>query len=231
MEQSTESTRIIRRWVIRTIVGSIVMGVILFWGAGTLRWWMGWVYTGFLLLIGVLTAFLVDPGLLAERSTRNHPDQKTWDVVLFRTYGLLHGLGIPLVSALDLRYGWEPEIANWIVFTAFLFFSGGWVINLWAMMANKFFAEVVRLQTDRGQVVVSHGPYRFIRHPGYLGGIVIALATPILLGSLWGFLVGAAVAGLLVLRTILEDRTLKEELPGYREYARAVRYRLLPRIW
>jgi len=231
MEQSTESTRIFRRWIARTLVGSIVMGVILFGGAGTLRWLMGWVYAGSLLFVGILTAFLVDPGLLAERSNRRHQDQKVWDKALFPTYGMLHGLAIPLLSALDLRYGWEPELANWLVIGALVLFTAGWLINLWAMMTNKFFAEVVRIQSERGQEVVSRGPYRYIRHPGYLGGIAIALTTPLILGSLWGLLAGLAVAGLLILRTALEDRTLKEELAGYEGYTQSVRYRLVPGVW
>jgi protein-S-isoprenylcysteine O-methyltransferase Ste14 len=99
------------------------------------------------------------------------------------------------------------------------------------MVANKFFSGVVRIQKERGHHVVSEGPYRIVRHPGYVGGVVAVIATPLLLGSLWGLISAAVYAAFVVLRTALEDRTLHEELPGYREYAQRTRYRLLPGVW
>jgi protein-S-isoprenylcysteine O-methyltransferase Ste14 len=99
------------------------------------------------------------------------------------------------------------------------------------MAANAYFSMVVRIQEDRGHAVVTDGPYRFVRHPGYLGSILFALATPLVLGSLWAFVPCGLGAVLFIVRTALEDKTLQKELPGYREYAERVRYRLLPGIW
>ena len=107
----------------------------------------------------------------------------------------------------------------------------GYALFLWAMASNAFFAEGVRIQEERGHTVATGGPYRYVRHPGYVGAIVAQLATPLLLESPWAVIPSAGSAGLYVLRTCLEDRTLVEELPGYREYARRVRCRLLPGVW
>ena len=107
----------------------------------------------------------------------------------------------------------------------------GYALFTWATAANAFFSRIVRLQLDRGQTVVSSGPYRYLRHPAYLGAIAYNLAVGILLASWPAAAVGLAGALLLVVRTALEDRLLRAELPGYEDYARRVRYRLLPGVW
>jgi len=112
-----------------------------------------------------------------------------------------------------------------------LVFLLGCAMEFWAMSANRFFSTNVRMQTDRGHVVCSTGPYRHIRHPGYAGIILYTLASPVFLGSWWAYL--PALAGVVgfILRTALEDRTLQLKLPGYKEYAQKTRYRLLPGVW
>jgi protein-S-isoprenylcysteine O-methyltransferase Ste14 len=107
----------------------------------------------------------------------------------------------------------------------------GMLLVSWAMASNKFFSTTVRIQDDRGQTVTSSGPYRLVRHPGYVGFLVSNLATPLLLGSLWALIPAVVLEALVVVRTALEDRTLQAELGGYRDYARRVRYRLLPGVW
>jgi protein-S-isoprenylcysteine O-methyltransferase Ste14 len=107
----------------------------------------------------------------------------------------------------------------------------GWALFMWAMGANAFFSEAVRIQEERGHTVVTDGPYRYVRHPGYVGAILALFATPLLLGSLWALIpAGLATIGYVV-RTALEDKTLQEELDGYTEYAQQTRYRLLPGVW
>ena len=106
-----------------------------------------------------------------------------------------------------------------------------YALIVWAMAANAFFSKVVRIQDDRGHTVATGGPYRIVRHPGYVGGILFELATPIMLGSWWALIPGGFTALFFVVRTALEDKTLHEELPGYAEYAQQTRYRLLPGIW
>jgi len=107
----------------------------------------------------------------------------------------------------------------------------GIVVLVWAMAANKFFSATVRIQEERGHTVATGGPYRYVRHPGYVGWLMLTLATPVVLGSRWALVPAGITVILTILRTALEDRTLHSELEGYREYAERVRYRLLPGIW
>jgi protein-S-isoprenylcysteine O-methyltransferase Ste14 len=230
-EMQLDSRRVIARWMARTILGAVILGVLMFSVAGRLGWIMAWVYLASLLLYGFVSGIVVDPGLLAERSKRRHENQKPWDRVLFRLYGTLTGFVVPLVAALDLRLGWRPHVSLGIMLFALLTYLLGWSLHLWAMAENKYFAQVVRIQTDRGQTVITTGPYKVVRHPGYTGGILLTAATPLMLGSVWASIFGILGALLLVVRTNLEDRVLCEELAGYNEYAEQVRYRLLPLVW
>ena len=136
-----------------------------------------------------------------------------------------------LVAGLDKRFGWSPEIPLGIQIAALALVILGYLLSIWAMVVNRFFSAVVRIQTERGHTVITTGPYSYVRHPGYDGGIVCNLAGAIALSSLWALIPGALVVLLTVVRTALEDRTLQEELVGYKEYAKRVRYRLLPGIW
>ena len=107
----------------------------------------------------------------------------------------------------------------------------GYALFVWALASNTYFSQIVRIQSERGHAVVTGGPYRFIRHPGYIGAIVFELAVPIVLASWWALAISILGAFLLILRTVLEDRTLQAELPGYTEYVHRVRYRLVPGVW
>jgi len=105
------------------------------------------------------------------------------------------------------------------------------VMPLWAMSANAYLSTMVRIQDDRGHQVVTTGPYRYVRHPMYVGTIFFGLCMPLFLGSWWTFVPCGLIVILFIIRTALEDRTLRDELPGYAEYAERVRYRLLPGVW
>jgi protein-S-isoprenylcysteine O-methyltransferase Ste14 len=107
----------------------------------------------------------------------------------------------------------------------------GFLVTDWAVVSNKFFSGVVRIQKDRGHTVVTTGPYRYVRHPGYVGAILTNIATPVILGSLWALIPAGLVVCITIIRTLFEDRILQEELDGYQSYAKQVRYRLLPNIW
>ena len=175
----------------------------------------------------VLAQFLMDPELRQERmkpAPGGIDRQIRWAMLPFM-------LGYWVVAGLDIRWhGSEIIPQGWRVLgLAGLAASLG--LALWALTQNRFFSPVVRVQTERGHHLISSGPYRFIRHPGYLGGAGSALCGAIVLGSWWAFLPAAGVVGVLVRRTILEDRFLHRELAGYPEYAGTVRYRLLPGIW
>lgn len=218
--------------IIRSVLSLAVMFASVFVCAGRLSYWQGWVLVAVTLCYTVFSFFRLarSPGLIRERM-RPGPGVKWWDKLLLAIYGPL-SLGLILVAAADAgRFGWTGRLPArvYVVGWAVFFLSYGLVF--WAMSANRWFSTVVRIQTDRGQQVVSEGPYRFIRHPGYLGGIGGALATPVVLGSLWGLMVGGAVAIVLIIRTALEDRMLIRELPGYADYAKVTRYRLVPGVW
>jgi len=138
---------------------------------------------------------------------------------------------VPLVAGLEALFGGAMGFGGPATLLSMVVLVGGYALSTYALMENRFFSGTVRIQTERGHHVISGGPYGWMRHPGYAGGLLAYLATPVLLGSRWACLPMVVLFALLLLRTALEDRTLQEELPGYREYAQRVRYRLLPGVW
>jgi protein-S-isoprenylcysteine O-methyltransferase Ste14 len=209
-----------------------VQALILFSAAGQLDWVWAWVFLGISLVsVFVNSAILLhtSPETIAERGQSKLT--RKWDKIVSGLYSLFLFVLLPLLAGLDTRFAWTGEIGNtWhIVGAAAL--SVGLGLAGWSMIANAYFSTAVRIQTDRGQTVCRTGPYRFVRHPGYLGFILQSLATAILLGSVYALLLGVLAATALIIRTSLEDRTLQLELPGYREYAQEVRQRLVPGVW
>ena len=141
-------------------------------------------------------------------------------------------MGLMIFSALDAgRLGLSGRLPAWAYVAGWLVFLLSYGLTSWAMSVNRWFSTVVRIQADRGQHVVSDGPYRFVRHPGYLGGIGGFVAMPVVLGSLWGLVGTVSLIVILIIRTYLEDRMLARELPGYADYAKTVRRRLVPGVW
>ena len=213
----------------------LLMPAVIFLAAGTLQWPMGWVYYGVTATAALVSRALValtHPDLLAERAQSQRAEGvKPWD----RWLSVIVGLFAPLVSlivvGLDKRWAWSRPLPSWVAWAALALFVLGYAFGTWAMVENRFFSGVVRIQKERGHRAVTGGPYRIVRHPGYLGGIVSAIATPLLLGSLWGLITAAVYVVVICVRTALEDRTLHGELPGYREYAQQTRFRLLPGVW
>ena len=136
-----------------------------------------------------------------------------------------------VIAGLNVRFGWLPRMSLALQISGFLLFLLGWALGIWAMRSNLFFSKVVRIQRDRGQTVATGGPYQIVRHPGYVGASAQSLATPLILGSVWALIPGVLGVLLLIVRTVLEDKTLHEELDGYKEYAARVRHRLLPGLW
>jgi protein-S-isoprenylcysteine O-methyltransferase Ste14 len=136
-----------------------------------------------------------------------------------------------LVAGLDYRFEASPELSSTVKLIALVVVVLGFLWGTWAFIVNAFFSAVVRIQEDRGQSVVQDGPYRFMRHPGYAGGLVAYLAVPVMLGTLWALVPAVLLILVLVFRTSMEDKTLQEELPGYSEYATRTRFRLIPGIW
>ena len=167
-----------------------------------------------------------------ERARYRESDNvKSWDKALVPIAALYGPVAAIIVAGLDMRYAWTDVIPLLGQLLGLLVGVLGFVIASWAMVENRFFSAVVRIQEDRDHTVCDSGPYRFIRHPGYAGGILFYLITPIVLNAMWAYIpMGISVVAT-VIRTVLEDKTLQEELKGYREYAGVTRYRLVPGIW
>jgi len=205
-------------------------GVLLFLPAGRLDWDLAWVYLAASVLTGLASFLLInDPELAAER-TQMKKNVKGWDKV-FTALTAPFMFGMLIVTGLDIRNGWSPALASGLIIGALVVYGLSHLLITWAVRSNRFFGRFVRIQHDRGHTVATGGPYRIMRHPGYVGTIGTQLATPLILGSLWGLVPAAVVTIFVIARTVLEDRMLREELDGYTDYARQVRYRLVPGIW
>jgi protein-S-isoprenylcysteine O-methyltransferase Ste14 len=220
------------RYALRETLGLVVMGVALFWSAGRMGWWQGWaalaVMAGWIIATAIVI-FRFNPGLLAERLGPRH-GAKGWDTAVMSVLGLTQ-LARYIVAGLDQRYGWTGGFPLLAQITALAICVLGYALFVWATASNPFFSQIVRIQTERGHIVMTGGPYHYMRHPGYLGAILFELAVPVLLAS-WSALAMSAIGALLlILRTALEDRTLQAELPGYVDYSRQVRQRLVPGLW
>ena len=222
---------ILKRFV-QIILTVVVQAVVLFLSAGKFTWWEAWVYVGIYLVGIAINATLMlrySPETIAERAESR--GMKDWDKVIGGLWAVLYFIVMLLVAGLDARFGWTGQVALAIQIAAIVAFVLGGTLFSWAMVSNAYFSTVVRIQEDRGHTVCTTGPYRYVRHPGYVGAIIQSLTVPLMLGSLWALIPSGLAALLIIARTALEDKTLREELPGYAEYAQWVRYRLLPGMW
>lgn len=222
----------IRRRTIQVLTMFAVQVLILFLAAGRFDWLWGWLYMVLYLASIAVTAVLMfrtSPETIAERA--NASGVRGWDRVVGGLFSLTYFFGLLAVAGLDARFGWTPELPPVVHLLGAAGFLLGYALFVWAMLSNAHFATVARLRSDGEHTVCSSGPYRFVRHPGYSGFILQSLGSPLLLGALWALLPGLLSAVVLVVRTALEDRMLREELAGYADYARRVRYRLLPLVW
>jgi protein-S-isoprenylcysteine O-methyltransferase Ste14 len=218
-----------RRRVVQVVIQYLFLGVILFVSAGSVAWSWGWVYLGAGVVILAINLIVLPREVVAERGIERD-EVKPWDRRI-TMISIIPTLAVPVVAGLDYRFGWTAGIPDAVHLIGLLLFVLGSLLFTWAMASNKFFSKSVLVQLERDHTVAESGPYRFIRHPGYSGYITFTVGTPLLLGSLWGLIPSLFSASLLVLRTRLEDETLKQELNGYRDYALSVHYRLLPGVW
>lgn len=200
-------------------------------------WWQAWVFLLLIVAAGIggrIWAERRHPGLLAERERTRFgkiPDTKPWDKVLAPLMGVSLSFPLVIVAGLDHRFGWSPVFPAWLNLLGIVLIAVGYAIAVWALAENRFFSGVVRIQTERGHVVCDSGPYRIVRHPGYAGNILPLPGIVLALSSAWTLIPVAVALIIAVVRTALEDRTLLEELPGYRDYSQRVRYRLFPGIY
>jgi protein-S-isoprenylcysteine O-methyltransferase Ste14 len=197
-------------------------------------WWEAWVYAGINIFGFIISRFLAgrkNPDLLVERGKfLDHQDPEPFDKLLSPLLSIAGGL-MPITAGLDMRFGPSASFGLVVKIVALVVMLAGFAIGSYALIANRFFSGVVRIQSDRGQHVVTGGPYRWVRHPGYAGALLSYLAAPFLLESWWMMIPVAFSFLILFIRTSLEDRTLQEKLAGYKEYAQEVRYRLIPWVW
>ncbi len=229
-DQLPPSRRFLMRWPVQLCILPLFYSLVLFLAAGNLTWLWGWIFVAFYLLSSLVILLVVrNPGLIAERENPPAGAQE-WDQRLLRLYSLAM-IAVLIVAGLQERFGWPPAVSLAIHLIGLVCASGTTILGAWAMRVNAYFSAFVRIQEDRDHVVIDRGPYRIVRHPGNLSMILWALGVALVLGSLWALLPAILATAVVVRRTTREDATLQAELPGYAEYTRRVRYRLLPGIW
>lgn len=216
------------------VVIAFLPPIILFAAAGRLDWGMAWAYLAVVYLTSIgsrVLMYRIAPDMVAERSRAfDFKNASGWDKLFLPLALILAPLLLNLVAGLDHRWTWSVvPFALQLLGLVVVFLCG--LVGMWAMGVNRFYSSVVRIQKDRGQVVVSSGPYHFVRHPGYASAILSYLGLPLLFGSWWAMMIALLVIISFIVRTDREDRLLQAELDGYRDYASQVRYRLMPGIW
>jgi protein-S-isoprenylcysteine O-methyltransferase Ste14 len=214
-------------------ISFLVMAVALFLPAGTFAWPPGWIFLILLhgwLLVGIGLLLRHNPGLLEERLRISQPNQKPWDKVFITLYQSFLLAWLMLMPLDAVKYHWSQIPILLQVVGVMLLITSFMIISL-TFRENAFLSPTVRVQHDRGQTVISTGPYRYVRHPMYAGGLLLFLGTPLLLGSWYGLLLVALLIPAVAVRAVGEERVLRGELPGYAAYMNRVKYRLIPYVW
>ncbi|MFX1293715.1 MAG: methyltransferase family protein [Promethearchaeota archaeon] len=219
-------------YIVRTIVGITLMGLIFFLSAGRINIPQGWLMLGIYFCFAIIQIFIfhkLNPDLLIARMKRRVGPYK-WDKVFIALFGLCM-YGLFAVFGLDVgRFQWSSLGFPFLII-GFIVFGFSGVLATWAMVVNRHFENIVRIQSDRNHQVITNGPYSIIRHPGYLASFLNFLALPFIIGSAFGLILIAFFGVLFVARTSLEDKTLQQELEGYKDYAKKVKYKFIPFIW
>jgi len=231
-QAKTDVARGVIRWLVQITIVILLQSACLFLPAGSLDWAMGWVYVGLQVLnqaVGAIVLISINPELLADRARSKGP--RNLDRVLSGVMFLYGPIAILIVAGLDHRFDWSPVVSAILQIGAVVVALLGVILGIWAIASNRHFYGVFRIDNERGHTVTSTGPYALVRHPGYLGGILFYLATPLMLGSLWALVPAALTVIASVARTSLEDQALQRELGGYTAYTQQTRHRLVPGIW
>jgi len=225
-------TALLRRGILSLTGFFIALGALMFLPAGDIRWARGWL---FLLVFLVLTVpsviylWRTNPEIFVARSKITRAGTKRWDKVLLVLL-MLSFIALFSTAAFDSgRFHWS-SVPRWLIVLGYVLLSIGFLLSVWAQSVNKFAELSVRIQTDRGHKVIDTGPYAIVRHPMYLSGLLLCIGIPLALGSFWALIPAAAATLTLIVRTVLEDRTLQNELAGYKDYAARVPRRLIPGV-
>src|SRR5512134_3983729 len=218
MTQDKLSSKTRMQVVIRALFAPLVMIGLLFLVAGRWDYWQAWVYSILNMIILALmgTLFTKNAELVEERLNPKE-GMKGWDKFYFAVTTPLYIIAL-VVAGLDARFGWTRNMSPLLYWASVSIYLVGQAIFLWARYTNNYFSSVVRIQTDRGHAVCSDGPYRYVRHPGYVGGFLFTSTIGLMLGSWWASIPQVVAALMLIWRTAREDKTLQKELPGYTEY-------------
>jgi protein-S-isoprenylcysteine O-methyltransferase Ste14 len=217
--------------IVRALLAPILMIGLLFLVAGRWDYWQAWVYTIInTIVLALMGTLLTKNSELVEERLNPKEGMKGWDKFYFAVTTPLYMVAL-LIGGLDARFGWTRNMPLFIYWSSVVIYLIGQAIFLWARYTNNYFSSVVRIQTDRGQTVCKDGPYHYVRHPGYVGGFLFTITIGLVLGSWWACIPQVVAALMLVWRTAREDRTLKAELPGYAEFTKETKYRLLPGVW
>lgn len=215
------------------VVGFVITALPLFLAAGTLAWPAGWIDLMLLygwLFIGILLLLKYNSGLLAERMNVSPANQKTWDkvfILLFYVFFFAWLILMPL-DVVRFHWSWMPL---WLQVVGAVAMVISFILMSLVFRENSYLSATVRVQEERGHAVITTGPYHYVRHPMYAGGLFLFLGTPLLLGSWYGLLLILLFLPALLVRAVLEERTLLRELPGYDAYMTRVKYRLIPYVW
>ena len=233
-ERKNHKTDIPVKSVILMLVFIVVIPILPLLISWHWNWWEAWVYAGINIIGFAISRMLAarrNPDILAERAKfLQHEDAKPFDKILSPLVGLGGGL-IPITAGFDELFGWSGEFNLTVKMISLALILAGYMLGSYALIANRYFSGMVRIQTDRDHHVITGGPYRWIRHPGYSGALLSYILTPFLLDSWWIFVPVVFLIVTLFIRTYLEDKTLQNELDGYAEYAKSVKYRLIPCVW
>jgi protein-S-isoprenylcysteine O-methyltransferase Ste14 len=221
------------RVIVQCLLTAVVTGWMLFLPAGTWKFWQGWIFLGFL-LIPMMAASIYfterDPQLVERRLQKK---EKVGEQKLIMNFAKLIFLAVFLIPGFDFRFGWSRRtfgaVPVWLMILSGTLALAGYLMTYWVMSANSYASRII--QVEKGQPVISIGPYRIVRHPMYLGGIISILFTPLALGSYWAVPAFALLIPVIVLRILNEEKILRKELAGYSEYCQSTRFRLIPRVW
>jgi protein-S-isoprenylcysteine O-methyltransferase Ste14 len=219
--------------IVQCMLTAVVVGVMLFLPAGTWKYWQGWIFLG-LLMIPMLVASIYfverDPQLVERRLQSK---EKVGEQKLIMKFAKLIFLAAFLIPGFDFRFGWSRRtfggVPVWLMILSGVIALAGYLLTYWVMGTNSYASRIIQVEKD--QRVISIGPYRIVRHPMYLGGVISILFAPLALGSYWALPGFALVIPVIVLRLLNEEKILRQELPGYSEYCQSTRFRLIPLVW
>ena len=222
------SVNLLPRLLLRFVLGIAVSGAVLFGSAGSLDYWQAWAYLTMMFALGTCASLYLykrDPRLIELRlqTKEKVPEQK----LIMKLFKVVF-LAVSVVPGLDHRFGWS-QVPLWLTVSSFPFVLAAYVSVLWVMKVNRFASRIIEVQFD--QNVISSGPYRIVRHPLYLGAVIMFLFSALALGSYWALPAFAMTIPFYVFRLLNEEKVLLRDLHGYSEYCQQTRYHLIPYVW